>query len=49
VDIAATGSKKSGWITLATAAKADVWLRVVGFAGNGVTSPAFGRIDVQVR
>lgn len=39
----------SSWINLASGAKADVFLRVVGVGGDGAASPSFGNINVQVR
>jgi hypothetical protein len=41
--------QSSGWIDLAAAAKADVYLRIVGRNGNGSTSPAFGNITIELR
>jgi hypothetical protein len=44
-----TGVRASGLVNLAAAAKADVFLRVVGKDGNGAADPAFGQISVQIR
>lgn len=49
VDIDSTGLKVSSWVSLAAAAAADVYLRLVGIDGDGVTSPAFGAVMLQVR
>jgi hypothetical protein len=46
---ASTGLVVSSWVNLAAAAKSDVMLRIVGAGGNAVASPAFGRIDIQVK
>lgn len=39
----------SSWIDLASGAKADVWIAVVGSGGNGVLSPTFGTISAEFR
>jgi hypothetical protein len=39
----------SSWVTLTGAAKADVFLRIVGAGGDGVIDPIFGLIELQVR
>lgn len=39
----------SSWINLATLAKADVFLAIVGSGGNGATSPQYGSITAEVR
>jgi hypothetical protein len=49
VGINATGLIVSAWVTLAAAAAADVYLRLVGIDGDGIASPAFGAIVSQVR
>jgi len=46
---AANTTLVSGWVNLVSGAKADVFLRIVGINGDGVTSPSFGSINVQVR
>jgi hypothetical protein len=46
--INATGVQVSSFVNLAAAAKADVFLRVVGKSGGGV-SPSFGQIAIQVK
>jgi hypothetical protein len=49
VQINTTGFKTSSFPNIAAAAKADVYLRVVGRNGNGTLDPAFGSISVEVR
>lgn len=39
----------SGWVPLATGAKADVFLAVVGSGGDGVIDPQVGGIDAEFR
>ncbi|MGE0757069.1 MAG: hypothetical protein AB7O38_08615 [Pirellulaceae bacterium] len=39
----------SSWIDLASGAKADVYLNVVGSGGDGAISPVFGTIKMQFR
>lgn len=39
----------SGWVTLAAAAKGDVWLRVVGVGGNGTISPIYGNVTLHLK
>ncbi|HSH31485.1 MAG TPA: hypothetical protein VK963_02340, partial [Candidatus Saccharimonadales bacterium] len=39
----------SPWATLASGAKADVFLRVVGIDGNGSADPIFVRLEAQLR
>jgi hypothetical protein len=45
----ATGMIDSGWVAMAAASLADVYLRLVGINGNGVATPTFGAITLQVR
>jgi hypothetical protein len=45
----ATGVRTSAFVDLATAAKADVFLRIVGRSGNGWTGPQFGQISLQIK
>lgn len=49
VGIDSTGLKVSAWMSLDLSAAADVYLRVVGIDGDGIASPAFGSVYVQVR
>jgi len=49
VPVDVVGFWVSGWKRVATGAKADVFLRVVGDGGDGTVSPAFGLVSVQVR
>jgi hypothetical protein len=50
VNVGSPGTKVSSWVNLATPAKGDVFLRVVGENGSGFgTDPAFGQISIQVR
>jgi hypothetical protein len=46
---AANTSKVSSWVTIEVAGRADVWLRVAGINGDGVTSPSFQNISLHVR
>jgi len=39
----------SSWIPLASGAKADVFVTVVGYGGNGATDPVFGTIEGHFR
>jgi hypothetical protein len=43
------GVRTSSWVNLAAAAKADVFLRLVGRNGNGALSPLFGQIALQIK
>jgi hypothetical protein len=47
--INATGVRTSAFVNLAAAAKADVFLRIVGRNGNGALGPSFGQISIQVK
>ncbi|MFN3653275.1 MAG: hypothetical protein ACK47B_27145 [Armatimonadota bacterium] len=52
LSIGATGTAyalSAPWETLATAARADVYLRVVGVDGDAAADPAFGLIMLQFR
>jgi len=46
---AANTTVVSAWVSLAFAAKADVFLRIIGINGDGGTAPTFGNFSVQVR
>lgn len=37
------------WVGIVAAARADVWLRVIGINGDGATSPSFGNFYIEVR
>lgn len=39
----------SAWGTIVAAARADVFLRVIGINGDGAASPTFGNIVIQTR
>jgi hypothetical protein len=39
----------SSWVTLTGAAKADVYIRLVGLSGDGATSYTMGTIELQVK
>jgi hypothetical protein len=39
----------SALVNLVAAAKADVFLRIVGRSGDGSADPAFGQISIQVK
>jgi hypothetical protein len=41
--------QSSGWVNLVAAAKADVYLRLVGQNGDGFLDPAFGNIAIEVK
>jgi hypothetical protein len=47
--INATGVQVSEFVNLAAAARADVFLRIIGKNGNGTKSPSFGQIAIQVK
>jgi hypothetical protein len=52
VEVAVTGTNTvldSGWIDLASGAKADVFIIPLGYGGDGVTDPAFGAISAQFK
>jgi hypothetical protein len=49
VDVDSAGVATSPWSALASGAKADSYLRIVGLDGDDAVDPVFGRIDVQVR
>lgn len=47
--LTSAGLSVSSWVPVAVAARGDVFLRLIGIAGNGATSPRFGLITVQFR
>jgi hypothetical protein len=49
VNIATLGTKASGFVALAAAAKADVFVRVVTINGDGAADPQIGSIYIQVK
>lgn len=49
VGISATGVAASSWVNLATNAKADVWIRVVGIDGDGADSATIAQVSMQVK
>jgi hypothetical protein len=49
VGVGTTGLKVSAWVNVTGAAKADVFIRVVGISGDGTADPAFGNVLLQVR
>ncbi len=49
VNISATGLRVSPWVNLASGAKGDVYLRIIGSGGNSFADPSFGLITVQFR
>ena len=49
VNISALMVRSGAWVNLATGAKADAQLRIVGINGDGVLDPNFGIIDLQLR
>ncbi|HET8670221.1 MAG TPA: hypothetical protein VFM05_06205, partial [Candidatus Saccharimonadales bacterium] len=46
--VGTVGTKVSSWVTVASGAKSDVYLRVVGVNGN-LSDPRFGLIQLQIR
>lgn len=48
VDVSA-GGYESSWIDITASARADVYLAIQGYGGDGATNPQFGTIVVQVR
>ena len=49
IDSASNTFQASSWIPLASGAKADVTIAIVGSGGDGATSPVFGGIALEVR
>ncbi len=49
VNISTVGLQVSNWVNIASGAKGDVYLRIVGRGGNGAADPLFGLITVQFR
>jgi hypothetical protein len=49
VNVNTTGVKVSSWVAPAAAAKADVFLRVVGINGDATADPSFSNILLQVK
>jgi hypothetical protein len=49
ITIDAIGVIASSWVTLASGAKADVWLRLVGLDGDGAADPAWGLMTLQMK
>lgn len=43
------GGIVSSWVNLATGAKADVWIAVIGTGGDGAIDPTFGTISAEFR
>ncbi len=39
----------SAWVPLATAARADVWVAVIGTGGDGAADPVLGSVHAQFR
>lgn len=48
INVAST-TVAGAWVNLVAGAKADVFIRVVGINGDGIISPSFGNISIQVR
>ncbi len=48
VAINATGTRASSWVDLTAAAKADVFIRLVGINGDAVAKPTFALIALQL-
>jgi hypothetical protein len=49
VTVSTTGLKVSGWVSVTAAAKADVFIRAVGIAGDASADPAFANVLLQVK
>ena len=49
VNISTAGLQVSAYISIVNAAKADVYIRLVGVNGDGSRDPEFGKVDLQVR
>lgn len=49
INISATGTKASAWSSIASLAKADVFIRVVTINGDGAADPVIGNVVLQVR
>lgn len=49
VAVDATGVEVSAWVDLEAAARADVFLRLVGIDGDGAADPVFGTLALQFR
>ena len=49
VTVNTSGLKVSGWVNVTGAAKADVFIRVVGISGNGNADPVFANVLLQVK
>lgn len=47
--VGTTGLKVSAWANVTGAAKADVFIRVVGISGDGTADPAFANVLLQVK
>jgi hypothetical protein len=45
----ATTTVAGSWVNIVVGAKADVYLRVVSFGGDGIVDPSFGNVVVQVK
>ena len=48
-NVGSAGLKVSSWSTIASGAKGDVYLRIVGINGDGAADPRFGLIQLQAR
>ena len=49
VTVSTTGLRVSGWVSVTAAAKADVFIRAVGIAGDATADPAFANVLLQVK
>jgi hypothetical protein len=49
VSLTGTGAKDSGWIDLAEAAKADVWIGLTESGGDAAADPAWGNLHVLLK
>lgn len=49
INIDSTGVKLSAWVSIDAASRGEGYLRLVGYNGNGIASPAFGSVMLQMR
>jgi hypothetical protein len=49
IDPSAPARAVGAWVPLASAAMADVFIRIMGYGGNGTTDPSFRQLAIQFR
>lgn len=49
LSLTGTGAKDTGWVDLAEAAKADVWVGLTEKGGDGAIDPAFGHLQMYFK